>query len=90
MMEVEGSPRDVVTPAREKEEGEFDHEKTAEIQDYIGHETEKKFAKRILWVFWDSSGKDPETRAYVNRLDCCFLLYTVCVLTIYASYQSTD
>lgn len=59
-----------------EEAGEL--EKTAEVQEYIVHETEKKpLGKRILWIFWDSGGKDPETRAYVNRLDSCFLLYTM-------------
>lgn len=49
-----------------------------EVQEYISHEKDKKsLGKRILWLFWDSGGKDPETRAFVNRLDCCLLLYAV-------------
>ncbi|EXJ85717.1 hypothetical protein A1O1_06085 [Capronia coronata CBS 617.96] len=49
-----------------------------EVHDYIVKEQEKKpLRKRLLWYVWDSFGKDPETRAFVNRLDAFLLLYSM-------------
>ncbi len=48
------------------------------VEDYVKRATVPKTRKqRILSLVWDTFNKDPETRAYVNRLDRIFFLYSM-------------